>query len=388
MLTALDNRESRLQAIEAGADDFISKPFDRIELQARVCTITRLNRYRRLIAERTKFARVIEFSPDGLLIVNKTGEIQLANSAMGQLLRITEQDNLINQIIDSFVVVEQRNHCHTELQRIFNDPSEIARFETMLLCQDGTRIPVEMHVGWLEWDGYPAAQIVARDITKRKEAELLEEERRHIAYELHDGLAQIVTSTHQHLQAFASRFRPRSPQAQSDLSLAMTLAQRAVREVRRVIGGLRPTALDDFGITAALQMHVAALRAENWDITFEQTLGNERLSPTIETVVYRVTQEALTNIRKHAYPCRVHISLQRLPSELRLEIQDWGKGFDPNAVSESMALGEHIGLRGMRERVSLLGGQWCISSAINQGTHIIAQIPLSNTNKGECHDEG
>jgi two-component system, cell cycle response regulator len=86
LLTALDDRADRLSGIEAGADDFVSKPFDRVELRARVRTIMRLNRYRRLLAERGKLARVIEFAPDGLLIVDQTGLIALANPAIVQML--------------------------------------------------------------------------------------------------------------------------------------------------------------------------------------------------------------------------------------------------------------------------------------------------------------
>jgi PAS domain S-box-containing protein len=182
MLTALDNRESRLQAIEAGADDFISKPFDRIELQARVYTITRLNRYRRLMTERAKFARMIELAPDGMLIVDSNGVILLANSAMGQLLGVRQANDLYGTSLADYIIPDQRSECSNQLQQVSLDPTTVARFETMLICQNGTRLPVEMHAGSLDWDGQPAAQIVARDITQRKQAELLEEERHHIAY--------------------------------------------------------------------------------------------------------------------------------------------------------------------------------------------------------------
>ncbi|MFL5802380.1 MAG: response regulator [Roseiflexaceae bacterium] len=387
MLTALDDRESRLQAIEAGADDFISKPFDRIELQARVCTITRLNRYRRLLAERAKFARVVELAPDGMLIVDEAGAIVLANSAMVQLLGTQHTSNLLGRYIATFITPEQREQCSAHLRRVTADPATVARFETMLICLGGMRLPVEMHVGSFVWDGQPAAQIVARDITERKQAELLEGERHHIAYELHDGLAQIVTSAHQHLQAFASRYHPRKPQARADLERAMDLAQRAVREVRRVIGGLRPTALDDFGLAAALQMHVAALRADGWEVTYRQTIDEERLPPALETVIFRVAQEALTNVRKHAQTTRAHLELERQGSELRLIIQDWGCGFDISAVPDGVGLGEHIGLRGMRERIALLGGQWSIDSRTGHGTRVVAMIPLSTIDKGDSTDE-
>lgn len=388
MLTALDDRASRLRAIEAGVDDFVSKPFDRIELRARVRTITRLNRYRRLLLERMKFSRVIELAPDGILIADNTGLILLVNPAMVQLLGVDRAEDLLGQHISAYIVPAQRQECLERLDSVIAEDESVVRFETMLLRSDEARLPVEMHVGAFVWEGCPAIQIIARDIAERKRAELLEEERHHIAYELHDGLAQIVTSTHQHLQAFAARYHPRSPQARDEFTTVLDLARRAVREVRRVIGGLRPTALDDFGLAAALQMQVAALQAEGWDVSFHETLGAERLAPAIETVVFRVTQEALSNIRKHAQTKSVALTLTLQGNQLSLVVQDWGRGFDLAAVASQRAgLGERIGLRGMRERIALLGGQWHIESSPGQGTRIVATLPLPLRNKGDMPHE-
>jgi PAS domain S-box-containing protein len=382
MLTALDDRESRLRAIEAGADDFVSKPFDRIELRGRVRTIVRLNRYRLLLAERAKFARVIELAPDGMLIVDGDGAIVLANPAMVRLLGAAQADSLLGRRITAFVVPEQRDDCFIGLRGVMADPTMVVRLESMFVCLDGMRLPVELHAGYFAWDGQPAAQIIARDITERKRAELLEEEQRHLAYELHDGLAQVVTSAHQHLQAFAGRHRPRAPQARQELDRVLDLARRAVQEVRRVIAGLRPTVLEDFGLAAALQMHVAALRDEGWEISCQELLGDERLPPPVEMVFFRVALEALTNVRKHAQTTNARLTLERQGQSLRLVVQDWGCGFDPAAPPARAGLGEGIGLRGMRERIALLGGQWSIESRPGGGTLIVAIVPLPTVEEG------
>jgi PAS domain S-box-containing protein len=376
MLTALDDRGSRLRALDTGADDFVSKPFDRIELRARVRTITRLNRYRRLLAERARLARMIELAPDGVLIVDDSGSIVLANPAMLRLLGAPQEADLLGRPMIGFVVLEQRDECRARLRAAMAEPAAVVRFESMLVRQDGTRLPLEMHAGNFAWAGQPAVQIIARDITERKRAELLEEERHQIAYELHDGLAQIVTSAHQHLQAYAGNHRPRRTPARQQLDQALELARRAVQEVRRVIAGLRPTALDDFGLAVALQMHVESLRADGWEIDYQSTLGAERLPPAIETVIFRVAMEALTNIRKHAATTRALVDLRREGPSLCLQVQDWGRGFDPAALIGGASLGERIGLRGMRERIELLGGQWSIESRPG-GTRIVAIVPLS-----------
>ena len=256
------------------------------------------------------------------------------------------------------------------------------RVESTLASPSRQYVPIEMHIGYLSWNDQPAAQIIARDITERKQAELLEEERRLIAYELHDGLAQMVISTHQHLQAFAARHRPRAQPTRAELDRVLDLARRSVTEIRRVIAGLRPTALDDFGLATALQMHVAALQADGWEISYHESLGAKRLPPTIETVLYRVAQEALTNVRKHAQTTRVAVTLARDEQRLRLEVQDWGCGFEPAHVLADAGLGERIGLRGMRERVALLGGHWSVQSSPGNGTLVAAEIPLPTEYEG------
>src|SRR5205085_11632407 len=127
-----------------------------------------------------------------------------------------------------------------------------------------------------------------------------EEERRRVAYEVHDDLAAVAASAHQHLQAFARHHRPRSPQAREAFDRALELAQRTVREARRAVANLRPPTLDDFGLAAALRLQVGELRAEGWQVAYHEALGPARLPPLVETALFRVAQEALTNVRKHA----------------------------------------------------------------------------------------
>lgn len=218
--------------------------------------------------------------------------------------------------------------------------------------------------------------VMLENIIERKRAKLLEEERRHVVYELHDGLAQVAASAHQHLQAFASHYRPHSFQAREELDRALELAQLSVREARRLIVGLRPTSLDDFGLAVALRLRIEGLRAEGWTVSYDETLGSGRLSPTVESTLFKVAQEALTNARKHAHTNRVRIALERQPSKIHLEVQDWGCGFEPLAVLQEASLGEHIGLREMQERVELVGGHLTISSRTDVGTLIMAEVPL------------
>lgn len=220
-----------------------------------------------------------------------------------------------------------------------------------------------------------------QDLTRRLLA-AREEERRRIAYEVHDGLAQIVSSTHQHLQAFAHQHPTDSPEAQAKLTRTMELAQRAIREARRVIANLRPTDLDDFGLAVAIRLQVQELQLDGWEITYHETLGADRLPPPVETALFAVARESLTNVRKHAQTTKVHITLERQGHAICLEVQDWGRGFIPSQSNGGHMVGKHLGLIGMRERIASLGGYLTIESSPGLGTLVVAEVSLSEDIEG------
>lgn len=204
-----------------------------------------------------------------------------------------------------------------------------------------------------------------------------EEERRRVAYEVHDGLAQVAAAAHQHLQGFARFHPPDSEDGQALLSQALELVQRTVGEARRVIANLRPTALDDFGLGTALRIETDRLREEGYRIDYESNLDeDERLPVAVETALFRIAQEALTNVRRHAGSPRVHVTLDRLESRACLSIRDWGRGFDPAAPRVGDGPGERVGLNSMQERVALLGGSFLVKSRPGLGTLVTVEVPL------------
>jgi PAS domain S-box-containing protein len=202
-----------------------------------------------------------------------------------------------------------------------------------------------------------------------------EEERRKVSYEVHDGLAQTAAGAHQLLQAFARQHPPTSDKGRKDLARALQLVQQTVGEARYVIADLRPTALDDFGLAAAVRLQVEKISSQGSQVDYEEALGDERLPPQIETALFRVTQEALTNVHKHAPSARVRITLRRLNDSVRLQVRDWGPGFDPEKVTDGGGPGERLGLSSMRERVALLGGHLEVHSSPGEGTEVVAEIP-------------
>ena len=148
------------------------------------------------------------------------------------------------------------------------------------------------------------------------------------------------------------------------------------------------TALDAFGLKSAVRLHLDTLRAEGWRIDYEDSLGDERLPAATETAIFRVIQEALNNVGKHADSRRVDLSLERLPvgplapgerPRIRLTVRDYGQGFVVES-SESRGSpggpGERVGMTGMRERIALLGGDFRVASRPGEGTLVVAEVPL------------
>jgi PAS domain S-box-containing protein len=203
-----------------------------------------------------------------------------------------------------------------------------------------------------------------------------EEQRRRVAYDVHDGLAQTAAAAHQHLQAFARHNSPGSARGQEELDEALDLVREVVGEAREVIHDLRPTVLDDFGLAAAVRLQVQTLRSEGLEVGLEEALGDERLPPEVETTLFRVAQEALTNIRKHARAAAVHVVLDRSGKAVRLMVRDEGRGFRSDEATRNNGPGERVGLSGMRERLSLLGGRFELQSEPGSGTTVTAEVEL------------
>ena len=254
---------------------------------------------------------------------------------------------------------------------------------------DGRDIHIESHSAALsDSDGKRLGYVsVNRDVTESKYAEeairaLLHEaltaqevERGRIARELHDDTAQTLTRLLVDLRAV---------EESQDLAAALGVASKlrglvslALEGVKRMSKGLRPSVLDDLGLDDALERLGLEVSHANGFVVDVHATGPRlpRLPEALETALYRVTQEALTNASKHASPKAVSILIHRNPGELRLLIEDDGKGFD---ASETFSTAQ-LGLAGMRERVHLVGGSVTIESSPGHGTTICVIVPLSGS---------
>ena len=197
-------------------------------------------------------------------------------------------------------------------------------------------------------------------------------ERRLIGYDIHDGLAQQLAGAMMHLQAYEAQ-RPTVPE-QADLAYrtAVDLVHQAHAEARRLISGVRPPALDVSGLQAALGGLIDDLGPPKGpEIDFRADVQFVRLPAVLENAVYRMAQEALANACRHSGTDRVAVTLTQQDGTLRLEVRDWGTGFDPESVPD-----DRFGLEGIRQRAQLLGGELTVDSAPGKGSTVSVTLPI------------
>jgi len=151
---------------------------------------------------------------------------------------------------------------------------------------------------------------------------------------------------------------------------------KSLKELRRVLTGLRPPALDELGLSHALRQSLEELKTDGMDCRFSEVGTPVRLPSNVEIAVYRAVQEALTNIRKHASATRVNLRLQFQTDKLLVEVRDNGKGFDLSQTLDSAISVGHMGLLGMKQRAEMLGGDIKIRTGEGVGTAITLRFPI------------
>jgi signal transduction histidine kinase len=204
-----------------------------------------------------------------------------------------------------------------------------------------------------------------------------EGERQRIARELHDGTGQVLTGLGLGLKAAADTVKSNPELAARQLSELKELSAQALQELRGLVANLRPSILDDLGLVPAIHSQVEQFAARTGvDANLVTTGRRRRLSPDVETVVFRIAQEALTNVAKHAAAQHVQVRLDFNGAGLHLAVEDDGRGFSPeNALTVERNGRPAWGLLGMQERVSLVGGTCAIRSRPGQGTVVTIFVP-------------
>jgi PAS domain S-box-containing protein len=344
---------------------------------------------RELARRENRLRQVIETEPECVKILAVDGSILEMNPSGLRMLEAASMKQIAGMKFSAFVAPEHHEALIGLNERVLSGETGFLEFEMVGL--KGTRRWMETHRTPLkDADGKINGLLgIARDITERKRGEqrlrasqeqlralaryletVREEERTRIARELHDEIGQALTAIKLSLEA---NIRGQGDHATPGLGQALRLSNELIERVRNLSLDLRPAMLDDLGLLPALTWHFDRYQSQvNIRVDFKHSgIERRRFAPEIETAVYRIVQEALTNVARHANVDRVEVEVQAGEDALCVRTKDQGAGFFPDSLTAITG-----GLSGMRERAIMLGGQLEVVSSPGAGTELVAHLPI------------
>jgi len=336
------------------------------------------------------YRMLVEAMSEGAATLSRNGSVLYCNRRFAELIR-RPAGRLVGMAAQSLVVDAERDRFETLLAEA---QKAAAKDEFNLRCSDGTLVPVYLSLS--QFRGYKgqALGMVITDLSeqKRRQAEEIkqaeamhrllleheisaqEEERRRIARELHDEAGQLLTALLVGLRTLEDARKLIDVKVQGHRLREITA--QAIDEVGRIARGLHPTVLDDHGLGVALSRYVAEYTKTHKiavDLTLNE-IDSSNLPSAVQIALYRILQEALTNVARHSGAKTVRIRFARLATALEVAVSDDGCGFDAKAVAVSS---HRLGIQSMRERAAMLGGSVSFTSQ-RKGTKILVQVPLAS----------
>ncbi len=350
-----------------------------------------------------RYRMLFERSPLPMWVVDtQTLHFLAVNDAGLRLYEYSREEFLARTALE--ISCGEESACRDFLRR---DGGEVLHGVFRHAKKTGEIIDIEGVGHLVAWRGRPSRLVQINDITERlrtqqtlerlnRELELSherlralsrrlfevqEEERRRLARDLHDDVGQALTALKIQLESLA-RGGTGELAARSRVEECVDTVQNMLERVRQLSLSLRPPQLDDLGLAAALRSHIdRQARVAGLQAHFETEEAPRELPPDTETACFRVAQEAITNVLRHARARNVWVRLFAANGRLAISVRDDGRGFDLESVRERAAKGSSLGLVGMEERMALAGGSFELRSAPGQGTVLLATFPLPTTAK-------
>jgi PAS domain S-box-containing protein len=355
---------------------------------------------RRTVADETQrkseqlFRGLLDAAPDAMVVVDTNGTIQVVNAQTERLFGYARAE-LREQSVD-VLLPERYRSAHLRHRVGYLSMPEArsmgAELELYGRRKDGTEFPVDISLSPMASESGVLVIAAIRDVTERHEAKkkldesfeiaqrqrlfarliaAQEEERLRIASDIHDDTIQAMTATSLRMQQLRRHLT--EPGQIELLSRLEDAVRESITRLRRLMFDLRPASLDRSGLAAALRELLERLHEEtHLTFTLENYLSSEPVGG-IRTAVYRIAQEALVNVKKHAAASAVNVELRTVGAGCRVRIQDDGKGFDVEVTDSKSG---HLGLVSMRERAQIAGGWWLVRCPAGGGTVVEFWLPF------------
>jgi PAS domain S-box-containing protein len=339
-----------------------------------------------------QMAAIVASSDDAIISKDLNGVIRSWNAGAQRLFGYTAEE-AIGKPITLIIPADRLDEEPAILARL-RKGERVDHFETLRKRKDGTLVNISLTISPVKDDlgRVIGASKVARDITERKEADkarkdaevavkllqVQDNERRRIARELHDGVGQLLAAIGMNIsRVFREKERLSDPAARC-VAENRSLIDQASSEIRTVSYLLHPPMLDEMGLSSALAWFVEGFsQRSKVNVTLQVAPDLGRLPQEQELTLFRVVQECLTNIHRHSGSSTANVRLSRTAEEIRLQVEDCGKGIDP-ATSAKIASGvsSGVGMRGMQERIKSVHGRMIVDSNQN-GTSISVSLPIT-----------
>lgn len=375
----------RVSGLESGADGYLVHPVEPEELLAMVRALLRLHRVERELRDsESRYRMMFDSSPMACCVFDlDTLRLLEVNEAALKTYGYSPAEFRVRKLDDLWHPEDLPRLWELLTRDPFGGASEARH-----VCRDGTFIDVEGSWRAIQVKGKQLGLAIFHDVTERnrmKDAEAAaqvrrevlgrlmdtqESERRHIARELHDEAGQLLASLLVGLRAVSGSKRLEDARRQA--RQLRSLASQTMEEISNLARGLHPTILDDMGLTEALRRLLEEYEKRH-QVRTAMKNGHchpDRLPSAVQIGLYRIIQEALTNVARHSQAKSAEVRFKSLPEGVEVTIADDGKGFD----AANRKPGSHLGLQSMRERAALLGGRVSITSG-PRGTQIVATIP-------------
>jgi PAS domain S-box-containing protein len=377
--------------LEAGADEYIAKPVESAEFLARIRTIVRLrDTTAALRASERHYRSLVDILPDGVGMIDLEGRIADVNPQAVAMLGFADREDLLGR--STLDLIQPEDHVRFKANMASALKTGIMRnAEYTMIRKAGQRFAVELSAAIsMNADGRALGLVmVARDITKRKRAEeelrylsgriieAQEAERLRVARELHDGVNQVLASVKMRLRKVEEISSQLNPAAREILSRCHRLIVQALEENRRIAYNLHPSDLDELGLVAACQNFCQELCSRtHMTVTCNATPLRQRLAAVVELNLFRIVQEAVNNVEKHAQAKTVRVRIFHKDDTMILRIRDDGCGFDSKASKAGKGKWRGNGLSNMRQRALSVGGTCEVKSVLKKGTLITVRVPF------------